>query len=375
MKQSEKKLKETKTKPAEVAKARPKLEKIAGRENILAKEIVNPGDVGIPFSNLNSFRLIKVLLKPRCLSNDDTSYSISRRDFASYLHYDTYRIFIRICLYSYNSQFQVDFLPNSFMLKINRNSYCIKNSYKRIPFDITKYVASEKACKISVQVKLCDYKFIESNYYFGVFLMKKNDHEDMINLLKIRTPHSSTPSLRLLRSLLGGDEEDDGEISISDDSLKVSLLCPISSQRIVMPVRSHLCKHVQCFDGENFIRLNNVTPRWKCPICRVDIQFADLFIDGLYAEMLHEAPDDCTEVLLYPEQLPHYKFCREERKLPQLDSKTLQLDDDDDDEDIDFVAKKGQIECIVIDSDDEEEEEENPRFENNCPLYPEVILE
>ena len=342
-------------------------------------------DVGIPFVNLNSFKLIKVLLKPRCLSNDDTCYSICRRDFGSYLHYDSYRIFLRICLYSFNLEKQVDFLPSTFMLKINRSSYCIKNSYKHIPYDITKYVAGEKACKISVQVKLCDYKFIESNYYFGVFLMKKNDHEEMITSLKSKKPVPQRVSIDLLKSLLGTD---DGEISISDNSIKVSLLCAISSCRINTPIRSKHCKHLQCFDAENFVRLNNITPRWKCPICRTEIPFNDLFVDGLFSKIILGSPESCTEVLVFQDGT--FKYCKEDLSISKRSIEQLDIDDDTPYQSK-KVSKKPEIECIVIDDDDDDDDDDDEDvdnvnltmihknlrddFEMDCPLYPEVILE
>lgn len=51
-------------------------------------------------------------------------------------------------------------------------------------------------------------------------------------------------------------------------SLKVSLKCPITFKRIVLPARGQECKHIQCFDLESYLQVNSERGTWRCPVCK-----------------------------------------------------------------------------------------------------------
>lgn len=50
--------------------------------------------------------------------------------------------------------------------------------------------------------------------------------------------------------------------------LQISLMCPITFKRIVLPARGHECKHIQCFDLESYLQLNCERGSWRCPVCK-----------------------------------------------------------------------------------------------------------
>lgn len=58
-----------------------------------------------------------------------------------------------------------------------------------------------------------------------------------------------------------------------------SLYCPVSQERMTLPVRGRQCTHLQCFDGATFLRMNYHRPRWLCPVCRMTTRFRDIEID------------------------------------------------------------------------------------------------
>lgn len=60
---------------------------------------------------------------------------------------------------------------------------------------------------------------------------------------------------------------------------KVSLRCPISARRMRTPTRGHNCKHLQCFDLEDFLYSNKERSQWSCPICSIHIPFTMLELD------------------------------------------------------------------------------------------------
>jgi hypothetical protein len=87
-------------------------------------------------------------------------------------------------------------------------------------------------------------------------------------------------------------QSNDSEFQIETNNLKVSLLCPLSKIKMKLPGRSSLCKHIQCFDLETYIELNQNSYKWKCPICNLFSRFESLIIDNLFMEILSK----CTDV-------------------------------------------------------------------------------
>ena len=59
-----------------------------------------------------------------------------------------------------------------------------------------------------------------------------------------------------------------GEDGVEQTAIKVSLKCPITFRRIMLPARGHECKHIQCFDLESYLQLNTERGSWRCPVCR-----------------------------------------------------------------------------------------------------------
>jgi hypothetical protein len=60
-----------------------------------------------------------------------------------------------------------------------------------------------------------------------------------------------------------------------------SVKCPYSSKTIETPVKSIYCTHFQCFDLDNFLKINKFKKSLKCPICKIEC-----FVDEMYQDML-----------------------------------------------------------------------------------------
>ncbi|CAL8108805.1 unnamed protein product [Calicophoron daubneyi] len=79
----------------------------------------------------------------------------------------------------------------------------------------------------------------------------------------------------------------DGDTGDSD-YIPICLLCPLTRTRIGIPVRSVVCKHLQCFDLTSYLTINRRRPRWTCPICSALAPFRDLRRDELFASILND---------------------------------------------------------------------------------------
>ncbi|KAF3907539.1 hypothetical protein AA313_de0202147 [Arthrobotrys entomopaga] len=85
---------------------------------------------------------------------------------------------------------------------------------------------------------------------------------------------------------------DDDEISVvEDDTVIVSITCPMSQQLIDIPVRGKNCTHLDCFDLNGFLTSRtkqtpgfSVPDSWKCPICSSECTPSTLILDGFMQE-------------------------------------------------------------------------------------------
>jgi len=86
-------------------------------------------------------------------------------------------------------------------------------------------------------------------------------------------------------------------------STKLTVIDPLKLSRIIAPGRSSTCKHIQCFDLENYLLMNERIRRWLCPICNKSAFYPDLIHDGYFAKILEEISDkpEVTGVEIQPD--------------------------------------------------------------------------
>lgn len=107
-----------------------------------------------------------------------------------------------------------------------------------------------------------------------------------------------------LRRRLNG--ADDDEIVVADEHLSLSVTDPFSLRICTTPVRSIHCKHVECFDLDNWLETRQGKPsrrqgepskvdEWKCPICGGDARPQTLSIDDFFAQVREKLLADGAE--------------------------------------------------------------------------------
>ena len=79
------------------------------------------------------------------------------------------------------------------------------------------------------------------------------------------------------------------DCEVSATSYRVSLLCPLGKVKMNYPCRAKSCSHLQCFDAELYLQMNEKKSTWICPICDKSSQFADLILDDLFTEILQQS--------------------------------------------------------------------------------------
>ena len=90
---------------------------------------------------------------------------------------------------------------------------------------------------------------------------------------------------------------DDNDLNIVTDSLKASLVCPLSKKRIEIPARGNDCKHLDCFDLKAHLVMNDKRSEWLCPICNKAGHFEVLYIDSYFVSILTKCSADKIQFL------------------------------------------------------------------------------
>ena len=121
----------------------------------------------------------------------------------------------------------------------------------------------------------------DSPYTISIYLVEKLGPEDLLKKLKLKGQRDPQVTKSVITSKL---EDKDDEISTS--SVKVSMACPLSMTRMTFPCRASSCDHLQCFDADMYIKMNEKKPKWVCPVCNKPAYFEHLFLDGFYIQLL-----------------------------------------------------------------------------------------
>ncbi|XP_019160585.1 PREDICTED: E4 SUMO-protein ligase PIAL2-like [Ipomoea nil] len=90
----------------------------------------------------------------------------------------------------------------------------------------------------------------------------------------------------------------DPDCELIEGPSRISLNCPISFKRIKTPVKGISCKHLQCFDYENYLDMNTRRPSWRCPHCNQHACFPEIRIDQDMAKVLQEVGENINDVII-----------------------------------------------------------------------------
>jgi hypothetical protein len=98
-------------------------------------------------------------------------------------------------------------------------------------------------------------------------------------------------------------QDDDDDIVFGQS--RMSLKDPLSYMRLVRPVRSTRCSHLQCFEAKWWIIGNEKHPQWLCPLCNRALRFDELIVDGYSLDILDVVPEKYDEVVIEADNAWH----------------------------------------------------------------------
>jgi hypothetical protein len=230
--------------------------------------------------------------------------------------------------------------PNNLEIHINKQN--VTKLYKKTEtFDISPYLCRSNNC-----IDLKYDKVFHDKFLFTLI--------PLIKLKKEEIKLSKSYSLEICRERIITTLND---FSIKEE--KISLRCPYSSVLMKCPIRSEKCQHIQCFDFNSYINFK----KFKCPICKIDLDLKDLFEDVYYkyiiSEVTKESKDkvddyeifiDCSGRWILHKKFDSHlnsnnKYAFESQEIEKLNYSDDDAEEKQNYEDINREFEEGEVEC------------------------------
>lgn len=130
----------------------------------------------------------------------------------------------------------------------------------------------------------------------SVYQVENLTHQDLLEQLRSKGVRNPDYTKALIKEKLS---DQDGEIATT--SCKVSLACPLGKMRMQIPARASTCDHLQCFDAQLYLMMNEKKPKWDCPVCQKQAEPQKLQIDGFFLNLVRSSrlPPDEHEIVLH----------------------------------------------------------------------------
>ncbi|ODN05617.1 E3 SUMO-protein ligase PIAS1 [Orchesella cincta] len=310
----------------------------------------------------------------------------------SKLVYST-QIQLRFCALD-TSEEQDDLFPPNLSVKVNSrpiqlphpipsNRPGVEPKRPSRPLNVTNNVKLCPHTSNSVQISwLHD---TTRNYAVSMYIVKKLTADELLLRLKNKRIQPADFTRGRIKEITTAEEED----LCAPTSIRVSIACPLGKSRMTWPCRGTTCKHLQCFDANLFLLMNEKKPSFICPVCNKHLKFEDLSIDGYFMDVIKNLSiDSGNEIELYADGTwtPAMKIKKEiedvappPKRIKTSDESTSSMNNTIDvDDDICIVEdvpgdksmsekSKKTIEPEIIDLIDssDEEEETTPMYNSN----------
>merc|ERR1712218_754421 len=99
------------------------------------------------------------------------------------------------------------------------------------------------------------------------------NYKDLLNQLTAKGQRQPDYTKALIKEKLADQDQE-----IATTSCKVSLACPLGKMRMSFPCRASTCDHLQCFDAQLYLMMNEKKPKWVCPVCNKAAYYENLLI-------------------------------------------------------------------------------------------------
>ncbi|KAJ3560819.1 hypothetical protein NPX13_g9175 [Xylaria arbuscula] len=146
--------------------------------------------------------------------------------------------------------------------------------------------------------------------YIAVEIVEVLSHSAILEIVHGSRTRPAAETWQVIQSRLAsnpsGLDGDDNDLEMSNDGISIDLADPFTAKIFNVPVRGKACKHLECFDLENWLNTRlgkkstctcggvpscicpkepSFVDKWRCPFCDGDARPYSLYIDGFLAEV------------------------------------------------------------------------------------------
>jgi len=353
-----------------------------------AHKLVYPTYPDVSLKKLPFYKIEETLLKPCSLQpngngrfQDQTftfyltpgqSSDISNSSYRSEQGKPEYRkqIQMRFSLLETSCE-QEDNFPSSICVKVNGKLCPLPN-----PIPTNKPGAEPKRPPRPINITpLCKLSSTTANYInvswavevgrahtVSVYQVDNLTYQDLLGQLKAKGQRQPDYTVALIKEKLADQDQE-----IATTSCKVSLACPLGKMRMNAPCRASTCDHLQCFDAQLYLQMNERKPKWCCPVCNKPALVENLLVDGFFTELIRSPrlPPDEHEIVLHndgtwdplpPKKDDYTPLVAKPAPVPAPVVDTLSVDDSDTENPTPGPSSANDsIDCITLDSDSDNE--------------------
>ncbi|GKU03475.1 unnamed protein product [Fusarium langsethiae] len=202
------------------------------------------------------------------------------------------------------------------------------------PVDITKALRlrSKYTNNVDFTYALTSKAGPGQKFYLVVNICKITSVEELAS----RIANGKRISIESVKQELNAKAQDPDVVATSQ---VLSLKCPLSYMRLVLPCRGLTCTHLQCFDATSYLQLQEQGPQWQCPICYKSATFDQLAVDGYVKDILANTSKSQETVTIEPNGDWHTKSS-EDSSQGQTNGNSSHKGTYDDDDDDDLVISE-----------------------------------
>ncbi|CAG8599434.1 5690_t:CDS:10 [Paraglomus occultum] len=162
------------------------------------------------------------------------------------------------------------------------------------PPNITHLIALDTSTVNKVEMV---YDKTTKGYTFMLQLVRKISVKTLVNKIENKKFISKEQVVEKMKR-----QAEDADV-VATTSI-ISLKDPLCHLRMKLPCKSVHCTHIECFDCEIFLKMNEQTPTWTCPVCNKSIASLDeIVVDGYFRHILQSVPEDQETVTIEPDGL------------------------------------------------------------------------
>eukprot|EP01119_Soliformovum_irregulare_P013226 TRINITY_DN3508_c0_g1_i1.p1 TRINITY_DN3508_c0_g1~~TRINITY_DN3508_c0_g1_i1.p1 ORF type:complete len:526 (-),score=122.47 TRINITY_DN3508_c0_g1_i1:38-1615(-) len=178
----------------------------------------------------------------------------------------------------------------TFEIKVNQKNVNLKKATKKLPDEVADLTPFSRPGPNDVHLTSGTFM----TYSIVINKMKRQTVSSLMDRIK-EVPYDTAFQL-VLHSF------DVGEGEIQEISTKITLRDPLTRAVITHPARATTCRHLQCFELEAYLKMNERVPHFKCPVCNKPALYKDLIIDSFFKLILSKVSNsDDTEVVIQPD--------------------------------------------------------------------------